>query len=55
LKFEEIILESSEIDLEDLQKQPNFKETMFQTSLYVGQIVEGRRHGKGVMKYQNGR
>jgi hypothetical protein len=51
LKFEEIIMESNEIDLEELQKQPNFKETTFQSSLYVGQIVDGKRHGKGIMKY----
>ena len=55
LKFEEIVLESNEIDFEELQKQPNFKETNFQSSLYVGQIVDGRRNGKGVMKYSNGR
>jgi len=36
LKFEEIVLESNEIDFEELQKQPNFKETNFQSSLYVG-------------------
>lgn len=48
-------MESNEIDFEELQKQPNFKETNFQSSLYVGQIVDGKRNGKGVMKYQNGR
>lgn len=36
LKFEEIIMESNEIDLDEIQKQPNFKETTFQSSLYIG-------------------
>jgi hypothetical protein len=36
LKFEEIILESNEIDLEELQSLPDFKEQKFQNSLFVG-------------------
>ena len=55
LRFDEILLESNEIDLEELQREPNFQERRFPSAIYVGIMTEGKRNGKGVMKYANGR
>ena len=51
LKFDEIVLESTEIQILD-----DFQEKFLQGgSLYIGQLLNGKRHGKGVMKYPNSR
>ena len=55
LKFDEIMLESSEIDLAELQNDPNFCERRFPQAIFLGVMKEGRRDGMGVMKYANGR
>jgi hypothetical protein len=55
LDFQEIFLESNEIDLAELQKTPHFVERRFPQAIYLGIMVEGKRDGKGVMKYANGR
>ena len=55
LKFDEIVLESNEIDLEDLQQSEGFTERRFPQAIYLGIMAEGKRHGRGVMKYANGR
>lgn len=55
LNFDEIVLESNEIDLAELQKQPNFVERRFPQAIYLGIMVDGKREGKSVMKYANGR
>ena len=55
LNFDEIVLESNEIDLAELQKQPNFFERRFPQAIFLGIMIDGKRDGKGVMKYANGR
>lgn len=55
LNFDEIILESNEIDLANLQKAPNFVERRFPQAIYLGIMIDGKREGKGIMKYSNGR
>ena len=55
LKFDEIMLESQEIDLAELQNDPDFCERRFPQAIFLGVMREGRRNGMGVMKYANGR
>ena len=55
LKFDEIVLESNEIDLAELQATVGFTERRFPQAIYLGIMVDGKRHGRGVMKYANGR
>ena len=55
LQFDEIVLESNEIDLAELQRDPAFTERRFPQAIYIGIMVDGKRNGKGVMKYANGR
>lgn len=43
------------IDLEDLKSSPNFKKKRYVDALYFGELLDGKRHGKGVMKYKSGR
>lgn len=50
-----IKLESTDIDLAALKLEPNYKEVRYKDALYLGGIQNGQRHGKGVMKYRNGR
>jgi radial spoke head protein 1 len=33
----------------------NCVQRRYQDALYIGVIIGGKRHGKGVMKYKNGR
>ena len=55
LKFDEIVLESNEIDLAELQAANGFTERRFPQAIYLGIMLDGKRHGRGVMKYANGR
>ena len=55
LKFDEIVLESNEIDMAEIQADPSFTERRFPQAIYIGVMIEGKRNGKGVMKYANGR
>ena len=53
--FDEIVLESPEFDFEELKELPNYFEKRYSDALYMGQMQNGKRHGKGVMRYRNGR
>ena len=55
LEFADIRLESNEVDLQTLKQIDGFKEMRYKDAIYVGLLVSGKRHGKGVMKYRNGR
>jgi len=55
LKFDEIVLESNEVDLAELQQAAGFTERRFPQAIYLGIMIDGKRNGKGVMKYANGR
>ena len=53
--FKSIVIESNEFTLEDLSQMPNYQQRRYQDAIYMGQIVNGKRHGKGVMRYKNKR
>jgi hypothetical protein len=55
--FEDIVLESPEFNFEALKELENYQEKRYQDSaMYMGQIPSnGKRNGKGVMRYRNGR
>ena len=53
--FDEVVLESPEFNFESLRDLPNYCEKRYTDALYMGQMVNGKRLGKGVMRYRNGR
>ena len=55
MKFEEIILESTEVDLAAIRSIDGFKEVRYKEAIYIGTIINGKRHGKGIIKYKTGR
>lgn len=55
LEFNEVVLESNEIDLEELQSEEGFTERRFPQAIFLGCMNDSKRNGKGVMKYANGR
>ena len=52
---ENIKLEANEVDLGALRQIDGFKEIKYKDAVYLGTVINGKRHGKGVMKYRNGR
>jgi hypothetical protein len=50
-KSDEYSPEWGEFDYEELKTMPNFQIRLFPEALFMGQIVDGKRSGKGVMKY----
>ena len=55
LEFHDIILESNEVDLITIKQIDGYKEMRYKDAIFVGTVIQGKRHGKGVMKYRNGR
>jgi hypothetical protein len=55
LEFADIMLESTEVDIQTLKQIDGYKEMRYKDAIYMGLLVSGKRHGKGVMKYRNGR
>lgn len=55
LKFEDVELESNEVDLVALKQIEGYQEQRFRDAIYLGTMSNGNRHGKGVIKYPNGR
>lgn len=53
--LDEYIPESNEIDLEALKTSQVFKKKRYVDAVYFGEHNNGRREGKGVMKYKSGR
>ena len=49
------MLESTEVDIQTLKQIDGYKEMRYKDAIYIGLLVSGKRHGKGVMKYRNGR
>lgn len=59
-KFEDvtagsIVLESTEVDLAAVREVDGYKEVKYKDALYFGIVINNKRHGKGVMRYRNGR
>ena len=48
-------VESTEIDLTALKLNPKTITKRFSDAVYFGEAEEGKRQGKGIMKYRNGR
>lgn len=55
LKPENLKLESTEVDLAAIRQIDGYKDVRYKDALYMGTVISGKRHGKGVMKYRNGR
>ena len=55
LKPENIKLESNEVELEAIKQVDGYKEVKYKDAIYMGTFINGKRHGKGVMRYRNGR
>ncbi len=53
--IDEYMPESNEIDLELVKTSQSFKKRRYVDALFFGELIESRRHGKGVMKYKSGR
>jgi hypothetical protein len=53
--IDEYLAESNEVDLEELKVSPHFKKKRYVDALYFGELVDSKRHGKGIMKYKSGR
>ena len=53
--FDEIVLESPEFNFEYLRELPHYQEKRYSDALFMGQLVNGKRNGKGVMRYKSGR
>lgn len=49
------MLESEEIDLQELRKKETFKTKRYHDAVYMGETGNRRRHGQGIMRYKNGR
>ena len=47
--------ESELVNFEELKKSDYFKTKRYMDALYKGEIVNGKRQGKGVMRYRNAR
>jgi len=54
---EDLLLENNLklVDIEKLKDSPYFTILKFQDAHYLGEIQDGLRHGKGIMKYKSGR
>ncbi len=48
-------LESQEVDWEQLKKSEDFGIKKYNNALYKGELVNGKREGRGVMRYRDGR
>ena len=53
--MDEYIPESQEVDMEALKKSPQFRKKRYVDAVFVGECVEMRRTGKGIMRYKTGR
>jgi len=51
--FKEYQPKSNVLDIDKLRNSPTLKLKKFRESAYYGDIVNGKRHGRGVMLYQN--
>ena len=55
LSFDQITLKSKEFDIDEISSQDDFIQRRYTDAIYMGIMKNGRRHGKGVMKYVNNR
>ena len=55
LQFSDLKLESGEVVIPSLKEVSGYNEVRYRDAIYMGIVSSGKRHGKGVMKYPNGR
>ncbi len=55
MEYDSIICESQEVDVELLRELQGYIERKYPDAIFKGQIINGKRNGKGVMRYKNGR
>lgn len=48
-------VESEEIDLAALKQSPYFGMKRYTDAVFFGELQDGKREGKGIMRYANGR
>jgi len=53
--LDDYVAESGELDVESLRASPALKKRRYVDALFFGEMAEGKRQGKGVMKYKSGR
>jgi hypothetical protein len=53
--IDEYIPESNEIDVESLKLGQNFRKKRYVDAVFFGELINGKRNGKGIMKYKSGR
>ena len=54
-QFKEYEPKSDAVDVEALHNSENTKVKKFKESVFYGEMINGRRHGQGIMLYNNGR
>lgn len=52
---EDYLMESQVFDYDILRQAPNFGMKVYSESIYRGELLEGKRHGLGVMQYRKAR
>lgn len=55
LQDQGILLISEELNLAELHNLEGYCERKYLDAIYYGQIINGKRNGKGAMRYANGR
>ena len=55
LDFSKIKLETTEVDLSAIKQIDGYQELRYKDAIYIGTVINNKRHGKGVMRYRNGR
>lgn len=53
--IDEYVAESNEVDIEYIKQSALLRKRRYVDALFFGEIVDKKRHGKGVMKYKSGR
>jgi hypothetical protein len=53
--IDEYMPESNEIDVETLKTSPIFRKKRYVDAVFFGELANGKRNGKGIMKYKSGR
>ena len=54
LDFNQVVLESNEFTLQELETMENYTKKKYYDAIYMGQMINGKRQGKGLMKYVKG-
>lgn len=53
--FKEYVSKNDHFDMKALHASENLKLKKYKESVYYGEYINGKRHGKGIMMYDNSR